>query len=96
VLSTPSQSTRSSAHTSSTSYVPSRASARAGQLLAVLALPRRRPVDGVLGGDRQAAARGPLAELGELVAGLLVIGGDARPDAAADWNKQTLARRVPK
>ena len=53
------------------------------QLLAVLAGPRGRAVEDVLGGDLETAALGPGAQLGELGGGLLVVGADARPDSAA-------------
>lgn len=33
---------------------------------------------------------GQLAQLGELVAGLLLVGGYAHPDGAPVWHKQTL------
>src|SRR5215469_8087512 len=46
--------------------------------LAVLALARRRPVGHVLGHDLHAPAGGPPAQSGELVAGLLLVGGDPR------------------
>jgi hypothetical protein len=40
------------------------------------------PVDDVLGGDLPATAASTLAELGELVAELLLFGRDTRPDGA--------------
>jgi hypothetical protein len=57
-----------------------------GELLAVLALPCRRGVEDVLVDDLQAAAVCPLAQLGELIAGVLVIGADSRTDSALARN----------
>ena len=50
----------------------------------------RRPVDDVLGGDLQAAAGGLPAQLGEVVTGLLVVGGHTRPDGTPGGHKQSL------
>jgi hypothetical protein len=51
------------------------------------------PVDDLLSGDLQAAAS-PLAELGELVAGLLLL-VETRPDGAPRWHKQALRSGRP-